>query len=702
MALAVIRTQDSERARHRFLIDIGKNRYYSYTIGEKAITLPNGLRVLDEPSYSSPLAGPLAEENLGRSLLEVPAHRFSRTDRYIQLMSYRTNQREGPALSNVLPVLSRVSDGPGLPEIALQFSLENGSIPEFYSGMEVHVNRSNTPNVPFRYYEPVWSQPMFLQGLISALPNLVSSVMPALGNILPAVGKLVPAIGNLLGSKAPAAAAPTAPATSPVSPGSAAPAQGGNSTLIEQLIQAISNPDTLRAVTDIIKSFPSGPSTAKSLGLPAAYQTDGDKYASAAEYSRALIAPALLAALPALMPAIKQLLSPETLKALNPALQGSEINLKQQQQLLEHLRQITPQVGTPEMDKLFEGLSLGYAYGFPASKRIYGMSTKVNSNGNSRIGFQPVESVELRFAEQTALTLDGRQRLLYRGDQALTFPLSLNTPKPIGGAELTLQIKNPESLNVLIEQKLLINKAITGRLLEVPRLEASQVQSLTPNEDYLVCALLVWRSKSGKRLGVRRSHLITIIGEYAFDRVETTEEVVPLNDVEKFREFWHKVWQDSFTEGIRRRFFDVKYYYTLERERTSNARMETISESDKGNGPRDESGRLKAGLITSPFALNELLPIVSGHPALDQSELRALLASDFSTHFRYAARSKVRFRGKNGDSAALWIFPEFRLNKVILQQPVKTDDKGHVLELAEHEVFFPMPAVAHFVGVRTQ
>ncbi len=699
MALAVIRPQDRDSRRRQFLIDIGKNRYYSYSIGEAGVNLPNGLQVLEEPSYTSSLVGPVPEESLGRSLLEVPAQRFNRKNRYIQLMSFRTAQRDSLAISAILSVLPSITDETNLPEIALRFSREQVSSPFFETkrnpelafGMEVLVNGSNTPTVPFRYREPAWSEPLFLEGLISALPNLVNSVLPALGNLL----------GSGAPSAAPAASTPAvAPPPSAPSP-TVALTPGGSNALLGQIIQAVSNPETIRAVLDVIKTFGSSPSSAKSLALSASHQARGN-YAYAAEYSRALIAPALLAALPLLLPVVEKLLTPETLKALNPALQGSEINLKQQQQLWEHLRQITPQVGTPEMDKLFEGLSLGHAFGVAVPRRVYGLSYTTNGNGKYSVDFQPVDSVELRFAEQAALTLNGRQRLLYLAGQALAFPLTLNTPKPIPSAELTLQVKDPESLKVLIEQKLPINKITSGRLPDMPRLEASQVESLTPNEDYLVCAHLVWHSRTGERLGVQRSHLISLIGNYVFDRVETTEETVPLNNVEKFRDFWHKVWQDSFTDSIRRRFFDVKYYYTLERERTNNARLETVSEIGKGSGPRDEAGRLKAGLITSPFALNELLPVISTYPALDQAELAALLASDFATHFRYAARSKVRFTGKNGDSASLWVFPELRLNKIILQQAIHSHDNGQVLELAEHAVHFPMPAVAHFIGVKTQ
>jgi hypothetical protein len=39
---------------------------------------------------------------------------------------------------------------------------------------------------------------------------------------------------------------------------------------------------------------------------------------------------------------------------------------------------------------------------------------------------------------------------------------------------------------------------------------------------------------------------------------------------------------------------------------------------------------------------------------------------------------------------------------VILREAVETNESGHVIRFADHPVFFPFFALAHFIGVGTQ
>ena len=147
--------------------------------------------------------------------------------------------------------------------------------------------------------------------------------------------------------------------------------------------------------------------------------------------------------------------------------------------------------------------------------------------------------------------------------------------------------------------------------------------------------------------------------------VETGGEIVPLNDVEKFRPYWHKVWQESFTREKRRWEWDCKYYYTLHTEGGASERLETVTEEVPGAGRRIE-GRLKSGLRVSVSELNALLPQISSYPALNAAQLEALSAPSPVAAFGRAARSKARFRGSEGDSVALWVYPEMRIQPVVL------------------------------------
>src|SRR5262249_30703564 len=148
------------------------------------------------------------------------------------------------------------------------------------------------------------------------------------------------------------------------------------------------------------------------------------------------------------------------------------------------------------------------------------------------------------------------------------------------------------------------------------------------------------------------------------------------NDVDKFRDFWHKVWQDSFSQEVARREYEVKYYYVLKPELTSNEQAQTDL-LEKFEGIRKATGRMKAGLLLSPNRLNELLPQLASQPVLGEAELKALLDPRFIERVSLAARYHVKFGGPPERPAALWVFPEVKVQRVLLRQAEKVDDSGH-------------------------
>ena len=119
----------------------------------------------------------------------------------------------------------------------------------------------------------------------------------------------------------------------------------------------------------------------------------------------------------------------------------------------------------------------------------------------------------------------------------------------------------------------------------------------------------------------------------------------------------------------------------------------------------DESGeggaRLKAGMILSPYALNALIPQISEHPTLSEEHLDALRTPDFAARCSQAARTQVKMRGRPGTGAALWVYPEVKMQRVVLQKAAEVNDAGHVLELTEESAHFPLPALVHVIGAAT-
>jgi hypothetical protein len=748
MALAILQFQDSDGEKSRFQIDLGvTNRFYSYAIARDTMQ-QNGLTLLQDPIYTSPVMGPLPESSLGRTILEVPSHRFDRQHRLIQLTSFRTPDRAGPAYSNIAQVTSIGTEQ--LPAL---------------SGAKT-MDKQPVEMVPFQYREvqPV-SDAMGLSGVLNAAKNAANSAIGAVSKAVPAVvnaisgggtssggatslpnaamsqlsgviGGLLPQLtsGQPLDEKQITALLTTLlqQVSTPVSPagqthtGSKAPVSGANlpKPTSSKQTQPIMNHAPVATPPQVVKAqsmalsvqdyYTDRPyrSTAYGFSVPLE-EVDSDPYSEepsvayanslsaeyagslSADYSESMFLPMLAAALPSLggllagvvpklLPALPNLLSslgPDLMNIFSSLLGGQKT-----------ARQMSVMLGVDEAEAEDHAV-------------LMALSLAIAAAPTPDIVFQRVSAVTLEFTELSPVMMHGKSRFLYRYDQDISFPLKLETPQPVRKAKLQLLVKHPKTLKVLIEQNYPIETATTGALGVVPKLSKEQLKALRANEEYIVCVNLVWQGRSKKtgeikHLGTSTLKLMTLVGEYLFDRVEGTSETIALNDVDRHRPYWHKVWQGDFTEDLRRMSFECKYYYSLEHNRTENARMETMTQILE-NDMAGRKSRLKSGLIVSPYSLNELLGQIAKHPQLSEAELAALVSSEFKSRFSHAARTEVKFSGKPRQTVALWVYPEFKLQQVFLKQVEQTNSNGHVLSLKEHPVYFPMPAVAHFIGVST-
>lgn len=725
MALSYIRFLEADNNRYRFAVDIGTNRFYSYTIGDKDVLSNKGLKRIQNPHFKSELIGALPKSNLGRTILEIPGDRFDRKNRYIQVTSFRTKQRIGPAISDIISIIPISNDSQNSQNIlftpAISFSMQNQSL----------------ETVPFSYRE---TKPISSAMFLGALKSLIPQVLPAVKKALPVVSELLPTALPMLGSLVGAVAGNNTNEDGTES-------QPGG---ISQIIQAASNPETAQLIASLLQQVESKIPAATTVPkvLPATPQPVGARVISAkptaaipansnlrripkpalvsqpprntkrrmsrgkniptsmsveSNLSQGMAASAaLLSALPALMPLLEKVLTPDTIKSLMENMPANKLmgavtdGLKQvggmiqesEKRTLDHLEKMMPaHTDSKEVNDLFLNLSLGLA--------------KTTSNLN----YQRVEAVKLKFSDVKSQQLQGRSRILYHGDRDLSFPLEVATPRGIKKGFIQLLIKNPVTLEVLIERRFPVEDVTYGSLEIVPKITAKQLKILKKNEDYLVCATLVWQGKSKQtkakiKLGSSMTQLITLVDEYYFDSIQDTAEIVPLNNVDKFRSYWHKVWQGSFSKSLRRITFDCKYYYTLEPERKNHARMETLVKIDETKGKRQQ-GKLKTGLICSPYILNQLLENISDYPPLQEAQLTALLSSEFKENFHYAARTKVEFKGDAGDTVALWVYPEMKIQKIKLKKAEIVNENGHIQELSEEIVYFPMPGMLHFIGTST-
>ena len=655
-------------------IDLGSNRYYQYSIGDDSTTRDNGFPVLDTPTFTSPVLGPLPESSFGRLLLEVPSTRFDRDHRTIQLTSFRTKLRDGPAVSEPqhVTVTSPARGDFPLPVWGDDSSLPHlrAPAPSLRQPMNTH-SMDASPPAPWRYAEPMGYREV--RPMSSAM--FLGQLLPMLASV---IGKVAPIISAI--AKSPAGA-PTA----------GAPATGGTATASPSLL----TPETIKLLTDLLQQLAApAASTTKSLSVP-------QRYVEATEYSHAAIAPALLAALPALMPLLEKVLTPETVKAIldtaNPtkiigAVTDSvkeigKLGLDFDKQSNEHLRALNPMGVHGAVDELLQGM------GFASS------ATPGATKERSEPAYRRVESVELNFVGASPVMIHGRSRVCYRKGEDIAFAFDVKTPRTISDASVAVLVKDPSTRNILVRKRIAVTQIVNGRLPARIAFSGDDLKSVASGEEYLVCAYLTWKNARNKIIGTSRTQMITLIGEYIFDRVEHGS-VVPLNDVAKFRPFWHKAWQGSFDTALFKVDFEGKYIYALEPKRTANAPIETTLSSEGSEG-HVRKARLRTGMTTSLSALNALIPLISNGQSLNEAQLSALSASDFVARFNTGARFNAVLSGRPGVTAALWIYPEVNLHEVVLFKAASIDADAHVRELVEERVKFPIPVTVHVIGTRS-
>lgn len=661
MALAILKPGELSDQGWRFAVDIGKNRYYRYIIGKTEARHSSGIRVIGEKSYISPLTGPLEVTRFGRDTFIVPSDQFTKDTACIQIYSYRTPDMKGVAVSDIQRVRFQLKpDDLQLPDISFSTSLQ-------YAMGNTNTAFAYAENVAFAYRERKMSQAMFLENIM----RVVGTVLPSLTRALPQLGSLLPALnGTPTGGG-------TATATAPGIP----PA----------LTALLNSPEVSRLLQDLLTRTLQGSGTA-----PAAVEARAAQQSLSAgfeRYSEAKIAPALLAALPALMPLLQQVLSPETIgrvldqpqRMIGAVTDGlvnlGRVGIESHEQDLRHLRELHA-VNGPPVDALLAAMSLSLTDLSEAPR------------------FRRLPGVKLTFSDVVPLAVEGKQRVVYAFHQPLSFPLNFESPGAVSQARLHLSIRHPKDARTLVSKQQVLNRVDSGPLPVVPRIALEEVQDkLKPQEDYLVTARLTWTNKRGETVGTVMSQVIYLIDHYIYGGVDGAGEAIPLQDVDKYRAFWHKVWATSFRAERRRYKIDCKYYYVLEKDRPSIGRMETLSQEG------DEEGvvamRMKSGTRIPVQALNQLLPQVSPHPALTEAELGALMSDDFVERFHTVARMGLEFRGRADENAVLWVYPEVKLQRFILKAPTSINAHGAVSGLTDHIIHFPIPAAIHFVGAKS-
>jgi hypothetical protein len=770
MALAILKYRQRQNGNIVFEADVGTNNWYEFKIG-KSKRKYKGLDLVDEQEYSSTLIKAPVKDNTAfqtHFLFETPASLFDRENRYVQLFSYKDRNKDAPAISDVItiiPFIADLEDDFKLPKIMTMQQ-------ETYNMPSVEVKKAPFRIKENKVSEAMFFNALLgvMPGLLKNALPLIGKILPGLqkaapivGNVAEIAGKLLPELTKMIPQDVKPGSEGAQQVLQNISPETlkvileiiqaqtsgeninGANGKNGHSESktvgqyshnlsinpavlmqLAPLLEKVLSPGTIKAIGDnpvrlykaiadsavkFQKMTPNDPKPVK-VALNGNGQHNGVGELSYQKrrkklsygksgYSKAMN-PALLAALPALMPLLEKVLSPDMIKAIGEQpiklfTAIADAGLKHSKQELDHLEKINPGVDDPAFDKIVNSMSVKSAV---TIKSAYS------------------KDISIEFLNAKAISIAGKEKVVYDKRQKVTLPIQLHTSgkiksgdKHIEKAIFQLIIQDADSMDVLFEKKYKLQNIALDKPLGDVVLDVGEMKSLPTSKDLKLELSFHWKDQN-KTFGTFLNHYIMLTEGYVFERMgNNSERHFVLNDVERFRNFWHKVWEGSPATHERWKIdFECKYYYHINDEDAAIVKLETRKRkvSDSKSNDRDNTdyrrkiiAKLKSGMEVSLEAYNQLLKSLGMSP-LTQDQLKVFKGHEFIKGSGVAARVSVDFRGRRGETASLWVYPEGNIQSYILKKTEASDATSLVTELQEEEVHFPRFSSAHFIGTQSK
>jgi hypothetical protein len=602
------------------------------------------------------------------------------------------------------------------------------------------------------------SEAMFFNAILGALPNLLTNALPMIGkiipglqNALPAAEKLLPELGKLIPTDVKPGKEGVGQILQNISPETlkaimevvqGVNAKNDNSAAgkaetkslskyshdfsinptalmqLAPLLEKVLSPETINAIGDnpvqLFKAISDSALKFQNMDLGTlnnigATLTGGSKLDNVVKgmslrrqqrkrYSEAKIAPALLAALPALLPLIEKIASPEMINAIGEQPLKlfnavADAGLKNSKQEYDHLEKINPGVDDPAFDALVASMSV---------KKSVSIKAKFS------------DAYAIDFVDVKTIPIAGKDRVVYDRRQKMHVPVKITAKsqghKQISKAIFQLIIQDGDSMRVLLEKKFRLKDIMISSPVAGVVLESEDLKKLPLNKDLKLELSVNWK-KGDKIEGTFKNHYIWLSDGYLFQRSgKNIKQRFSLNDVSRFRNYWHKVWEGGPETHNRWKLdFECKYYYTLNDKDSSIKKLETkkktvtdcANSDDESDYRRKITTKLKSGMEISLGAYNELLSLHQLQP-LSPVQLSAFLGQEFAKESSTAARVSVDFKGRKGETATLWAYPEGSIHSYILGKATTVDPSGMITAIQEEEVFFPKFSTIHFVGTKSE
>ncbi|NMH88785.1 hypothetical protein [Flavivirga algicola] len=729
MALAYLKYNGYEDGHYIFYADTGTAKFFRYVLGEKSIKLRVGdrdtIKVLSGNKKTSSLYKVNETLHGLTSLfpLRIPEHEITDRIKYIQLYSFNDAKNKAPTVSNILRLMLVKRHNSEFAGVTLTLETNKKSIAKDYNTMQ----NIQLKNKALSYREPPLSKVMFWNALVGALPNLLQQAAPILGGLL---GNL-----NLGGTNNGQQTQQSADITNKIvevlqaiSNMSQNVQQSGTQSLqhlnstynikpetllgLQPVLEKILTPEAIEAIGDDSQKLYMAIKDAvlltegRETSLNAVPISKSSSKSIKSDFSKAKVAPALLAALPALMPVIEKALNPELIEAVGnqPVKLFKAIGdavLKMDEQEIKHLEAINPGVDSADdISKLLQGMSV--------SRSLY---------QEDIITYNLVKELNLNCIGTKTVFFKNKNRVLYTKNRQILLPFSITTNKgerlnkKIPRSIIQILIKDPKTSKLVFRKTIKLVDIDISQDIQEAFITTKESQGIPCNTEYKLEISYIWKSKSGKNIGVLKNQYIHFIKDVIYDRIgDRIGDTIPFNNISVHRKFWHKIWAGGYSNSPRWEVaFDIQYILALSTKESGIAKMETrtlkisdnIEESTQHPKRRRIHSRLKSGFELSFKAINSILQLLN-QEQLDGELLGALKHSDAKKSFSLSARYRAEMKGREGDTSTLWCYPEFVLRKLHMYKVEITNDYGQVISMAPQEYIIAMPEAIHFIGTKSE
>lgn len=697
MALAILELRDLDDASAHFRIDTGTNPWFTIRFGRGTRQLA-GFAQIDGAVAETPLRRNEKAGLLDTSLnVRVPVPPLRGEAAFAQLLTFRTQDRAGPALSRVVQVAG-TPDAAAVPEY--DFSLAQ------VAAMSV----------------PVSTETFQRPRSIACRTHAEQLTAPALGDLLTEVMRVAgPLVLGLL--QQPAA-------------GGTAPAGGSGGT-------APASPQLLGIIEAILRRIPglSGLSGQQSLFIQPPRNRFGDRRALSQPFvfgiDDALIGAAIgqvIQILPALANAAGQKrvqLQANQNKLVSDII--SDVNRRLLlQQILDAQRASAGSAGQPDLSALaalLEQAGAQPAAPAPApagtapapvapapAPPATGQSLSIGAAPGDGTDAAPAARATAAFVTAPALPFNGREHLLLaRGRQiSLDVKLVVGEPvpaKPLPKAIVSVVVKRSSDQSVIAEKVVKQRDLAAGASVTVV-FSPEDLQSAPSAEPLSLLAQIRWRTGSGRVVNAVGSTEAVLVDQF-FVKARGTAlgPERELTDMERYRAFWNKVWESPALDAAAEEHkllwaldATLKYSVLVSGKEASNGLMETRflagEEGPSGVTARTQ-GRMKSGIELSADELNKLAVLWDASQPLDEAHLAPLRGADVLTAGGGEIVQRVQFEGKAAERGLLWLVPVLSPVEFTLGTVQTADERGQVTAVAEESVRLPLPVAVRVLGLKS-